>query len=235
MKFAYPYVLLLLLFVAYFIYRAFFNKKKDSSSYIKYSNIKNIKLATKTNKIITRNNLINIIKIFALIFFILALARLQIANKTEEVLTKGYEIMLCLDTSTSMLAEDFRPKNRLAVAKKVVKDFISKRSYDRIGLVVFSKIAFTQCPLTTDHSALLNFLDKTEIGITQTDGTSLGNAIAACASRFKNTKSKSKIAILLTDGRNNSGEIDPLTAAEAAKALGVKIYTIGIGSKGIIP
>ncbi|MCP3659230.1 MAG: VWA domain-containing protein [Bacteroidetes bacterium] len=230
MHFAYPYILLLFLFIVYFIYKYFFNKK--TSSYIAYSNIK--PLANKTN-ILNRDNIINLLRILTLSLIIIAFSRPQIANKTEEVLTEGYEIILCIDTSSSMLAEDFKPNNRLFVAKKVAEDFINKRTHDRIGLVVFSKIAFTQVPLTTDHLALLGLLGKVEIGMTQTDGTAIGNAIAICTRRLQKTEAKSKIAILVTDGANNKGKIDPITAAKAAAALNVKIYTIGIGATGVIP
>lgn len=230
MIFKYPSILFLLLFVGYFAYKAFF--KKENSAYIKYSSIK---FFAYKKSFFTRDNILMLLRLFALTLFIFALARPQIGNKTEEVLTEGYEIMICLDTSTSMLAEDFKPKNRLFVAKEVVQDFINKRPHDRIGLVVFSRIAFTQAPLTTDHTALLTFLNSVEIGMTQTDGTALGNAIAAGAARLKNSKTKSKIAILVTDGANNSGEIDPITAAKAAAAFNIKIYTIGIGGAGLIP
>jgi Ca-activated chloride channel family protein len=131
-----------------------------------------------------------------------------------------------------MKAEDFKPNNRFFVSKEVAKEFIKDRQFDRIGLVIFSAIAFTQCPLTLDHGALLDFVDKVQIGSTNTDGTAIGSAIATSVARFKTINSKSKIVILMTDGRNNTGEIDPITASKIAKTLGVKVYTIGVGTKG---
>jgi Ca-activated chloride channel family protein len=137
-----------------------------------------------------------------------------------------------------MLAEDFESKgkrrNRLYVAKEVVEDFIKWRENDRIGMVVFAGHAYTQCPLTPDYDVLLQFLEKVKIGMVE-DGTAIGSAIGVCVNRIKSSKAKSKVIILLTDGRNNSGEIDPLTAAELAKTFGIKIYTVGAGTKGLAP
>jgi len=139
--------------------------------------------------------------------------------------------MLALDVSGSMKAEDFKPQNRLYVAKEEIKHFVSKRVSDRIGLVVFSASSFTQCPLTLDYGILLTFLDQVKFGMIK-DGTAIGMALANCINRLRDSKSKTKIIILLTDGINNSGEIDPLTAAGIAKTMGVKIYTIGVGKPG---
>jgi len=137
-----------------------------------------------------------------------------------------------------MLAEDFHLKNkrrnRLYVSKEVVKDFIEWRENDRIGMVVFAGQAYTQCPLTLDYDVLLQFLEKVEIGMVE-DGTAIGSAIGVCVNRLKTSKAKSKVVILLTDGRNNAGGIDPLTAAELAKTFGTKIYTVGAGTKGLAP
>ncbi|MCB4792002.1 MAG: VWA domain-containing protein [Elusimicrobia bacterium] len=166
------------------------------------------------------------------IFLILALARPQAGQKTEEVFNQGIDIMLVLDTSSSMQAIDFEPDNRLVAAKNVAKDFVLGRKYDRIGIVVFSGLAYTQCPLTIDHDSVLNFLDQVEIGMTQLDGTAIGSAIATAAIRLKGSPGKSRVMILLTDGRNNMGEIDPVTAAQAAAASDIKIYTIGSGKPG---
>ena len=138
-----------------------------------------------------------------------------------------------LDISSSMLAEDFKP-NRLEAAKKVVAEFISNRKYDRIGLVIFAKESFTQCPMTIDYNVIRELLHEIRSGIIE-DGTAIGNAIANGVNRLKDSKSKSKVMILVTDGVNNSGEVDPLTAAEIAKTFDVKIYTIGVGSYGQAP
>ncbi|MFC1485388.1 VWA domain-containing protein, partial [bacterium] len=232
MRFAYPYFLFLFIIVFYLIWRFLVKNKRDNNSHINYSSLSIIKAYSRGKKWMDKNKFIFILRLLILSLLIFTMARPQAGQKSEEVLTKGYEIILCLDTSSSMKAEDFKPKNRLHVAKEVVKEFIKGRTHDRIGLVVFAGIAFTQCPLTLDHGSLLEFLEYVDIGVTQTDGTAIGTAIATCAARFKNTKSKSKIVILLTDGRNNMGEVDPITAAKAAKALGVKIYTIGVGVPG---
>lgn len=169
---------------------------------------------------------------------IVGLARPQLANKTTEILSEGIDILLTIDTSGSMKALDFKLNqsevDRLDVAKSVIKDFISRRSHDRIGMVVFGEKAYTQCPLTLDASTLFQFLNWIQIGIVG-DGTAIGNALATSVKRLKDQKTKSKIIILLTDGRNNAGEVDPLTAAQIAKEFGIKIYTIGIGSHGPVP
>jgi len=160
-------------------------------------------------------------------FLALGLARPQHGEAMEEISGEGVDIMIALDTSTSMSSRDFEPNNRLTVAKQVVKEFIAKRRYDRIGLVVFSAIAFTHCPLTTDHQILLNFADRVSFCRKEHDGTAIGNAIAVASERIKDSKVKSKIIILVTDGENNRG-IDPLQGAQIAKAFKIKIYPIGI-------
>ncbi|MFA4991003.1 MAG: VWA domain-containing protein [Candidatus Omnitrophota bacterium] len=172
-----------------------------------------------------------ILRMAALFILILALARPQAGQKEEEILTEGIDIMLTLDISGSMKAEDFKPQNRLGAAKEVMEDFIKSRKHDRIGLVVFSRFSFTQCPLTLDYGVLVDLLEKIQIGMIE-DGTAIGTAIAMGANRLRDSTAKSKIMILLTDGVNNAGKIDPLTAANAAKALGIKIYTIGAGQPG---
>jgi len=172
-----------------------------------------------------------VLRMVALFIFILALARPQAGQKEEEIITEGIDIMLTLDTSSSMKAEDFKPQNRLGAAKEVIEQFILSRRNDRIGLVVFSRFSFTQCPLTLDYGALLGLLDKIHIGIIE-DGTAIGTAIANSVNRLRDSTAKSKIIILLTDGINNAGRIDPLTAAKTAEALGIKIYTIGAGRPG---
>lgn len=159
---------------------------------------------------------------------ILALARPQISLKEEQVDAEAIDIMLVLDLSSSMLARDFNP-DRLEVSKEVGIDFVNKRPHDRIGLVVFASEAFTQCPLTTDHAVLNDFLQKLECGLLD-DGTAIGMGLATGINRLKESTTKSKIMILLTDGVNNAGYVQPETAAQLAKDLNVKIYAIGIGS-----
>ena len=172
-----------------------------------------------------------ILRMAAIFIFILALARPQAGQKEEEIITEGIDIMLTLDISGSMKAEDFAPQNRLGAAKDVLREFIKSRHNDRIGLVVFSRFSFTQCPLTLDYSALIELLDKVDIGMIE-DGTAIGMAITNAVNRLRDSNVKSKIIILLTDGINNAGKIDPLTASNAAKALGIKIYTVGAGKPG---
>lgn len=179
-----------------------------------------------------------ILRSAAIVLLVIALARPRYGNEQTKVTTEGIDIVLTVDVSGSMLAEDFeiggRRYNRLYVIKQVVKDFIQKRSNDRIGLVVFAGRAYTQCPMTLDYGMLLQLLEKAEIGMVE-DGTAIGSAIGSSVDRLKGTKAKSKVIVLLTDGRNNAGEIDPFTAAEIAKTFGIKIYTIGAGTKGLAP
>jgi Ca-activated chloride channel homolog len=152
----------------------------------------------------------------------------------QEIRTEGIDIMLALDVSGSMQAEDFKPKNRLHVAKSVVSEFLDLIRNDRVGLVVFSGQAFTQCPLTLDYDVLRSMLARVEIGMIE-DGTAIGTAIANCVNRLRDSEAKSKVVILLTDGENNAGKIDPDTAAKVAEAMGVRVYTIGVGKEGGAP
>ncbi|HEX7344168.1 MAG TPA: VWA domain-containing protein [bacterium] len=175
----------------------------------------------------------------AILLIIIALARPQKLSQEREISTEGIDIMLALDISTSMLAEDFKPKNRIEAAKVVASEFIGARSSDQIGLVVFAGQSFTQCPLTLDYDLLKQLLDHVNVefvtGGSIEDGTAIGMAIANGVNRLRNSKAKSRILILLTDGQNNRGEIDPLTAASAAQALGIRVYTIGVGTEGYAP
>lgn len=168
--------------------------------------------------------------IAATTLIILALARPQLSLTEEKVKAEGIDIMMVMDLSSSMLSKDFDP-DRLEVSKAVAKEFVSKRVHDRIGLVVFSGEAFTQCPLTTDHNILNDFLSGLEVGLL-TDGTAIGMGLATAVNRLKDSDAKSKIIILLTDGVNNAGYIQPTTAAEIAREYGVKVYTIAVGTMG---
>jgi len=174
------------------------------------------------------------IRMLAIALLVVALARPQKGAAGEEIVAEGVDIMLVIDVSSSMLAEDFRPNNRLHVAKEVVADFIQRRGSDRLGMVVFARHALTKTPLTLDHDILLTQLEDVEIGIIA-DGTAIGNAIASGVNRIKDSDAKSKLMILLTDGENTAGEIDPLTAARLAKTFGIKIYTVGVGRGGMVP
>lgn len=174
-----------------------------------------------------------VLRTFAVALLIIALARPQSFSTGENVYTEGIDIAVLLDISGSMLAEDFKP-NRLDAAKDVIDNFISGRTSDKIGLVVFSGKSFTQCPLTIDYSVLRNLLGEIESGMIE-DGTAIGLAIANGVNRLKDSKAKSKILILLTDGVNNAGEVDPITAANIAQTFGIRIYTVGVGTRGSAP
>lgn len=171
------------------------------------------------------------LNIVALFLAITALARPQQGMEEEEILTEGVDIIVALDASGSMAAEDFEPRNRFFVAKLLVGKFIEGMKHDRVGLVVFAGKAFTKCPLTLDYGALLNVVDGVQLGSIE-DGTAIGNALATCLNRLRGSKAKSKVIVLVTDGVNNRGEVQPLDAAQIARALGVKVYTVGVGSYG---
>lgn len=178
------------------------------------------------------------LRCLALILVVTALARPQEGRKSTEILTHGVDILLAIDTSGSMQAMDFTIKNqpvdRLTIVKNVVGEFIEGREFDRMGMVVFGAEAFTQCPLTLDHNILQLFLEKLKIGLAG-DSTAIGSAIGIAVKRLKELESKSKIIILLTDGRNNAGSLTPLQAAEIAKTYGIKIYTVGVGTHDKAP
>ena len=171
-----------------------------------------------------------ILRALAFVALVVAMARPQEVLKEEEVDAEGIDIMLAIDLSSSMLAQDFKP-DRLEVSKRVAAEFIDKRRYDRIGLAVFAGEAFTQCPLTTDHRVLKNFLEQLACG-TLDDGTAIGMGLATAVHHLEESEAKSKVVILLTDGVNNAGYINPLMAAQIAQKVGVKVYTIGVGSTG---
>ncbi|MFQ5665535.1 MAG: VWA domain-containing protein [Candidatus Binatia bacterium] len=174
----------------------------------------------------------------ALLLLALALARPQLGKAASKFTGQGIDIVLTVDLSGSMRSEDFtlggRRASRLAVVKSVVKDFVARREGDRIGLVLFSARPYTQCPLTLDHGWLLQNLARARIGMIE-DGTAIGSALATAAGRLEHSMAKSKVIILLTDGQNNAGKISPATAADAVKALGIKVYTIGAGTRGLAP
>jgi len=175
-----------------------------------------------------------LLKLAGIAAVVLAFARPQLGSAEEDILTEGVDIMIAIDISGSMAAEDFRPKNRISVAKQVVQDFVRGRQSDRIGLVIFAAKSFTKCPLTIDYDVLLKQIDDVNLGAIE-DGTAIGNGLATAVNRLRLSKAKSRVIILLTDGVNNSGEIDPLTAADIARSLGIKVYTVGVGREGIAP
>jgi len=173
------------------------------------------------------------LRMIALVCFIVALARPQSVSSRENVSTEGIDIVLLLDISGSMLAEDFTP-NRIGAAKQVADEFIDGRTNDRIGLVIFAAESFTQCPLTTDYPVLKSLLKEVKNGMIA-DGTAIGLALANGVNRLKYSYAKSKVMILLTDGVNNRGEIDPITAAKVAATYGIRVYTVGVGAMGQAP
>ena len=224
-----PWYLLLLLLIPVIVF--WYLKSTRHRAQLKYSDINLVKRLGKS----LRQRLQPILLIFrllALTAFILALARPQSSSKEEQVITEGVDIILAMDVSSSMLAEDFKPNNRLEAAKSVAREFIKSRNNDRIGMVVFAGESFTQCPLTLDYGVLLTLLDQIEIADKDWDGTAIGMGIVNAVNRLRDSKSKSKVVILLTDGVNNRGQVDPITAAQIAKAFDIKIYTIGAGKQG---
>jgi len=233
LRFAYPAVLALILPVAGWLVFAW-RRKPPSITYSGTARL--IRMSSGGSR--AWGKLPLILRALCLILLVLAAARPQLYNVSRETRTPGVDIVLCIDTSGTMHAMDFKiggeSVDRLTAVKKVVKDFIVKRDKDRIGLVVFGDEAFTQCPLTLDKGLLLNLVDKLEIGMAG-DRTAIGDAIAVAGKRLKDLKAKSRILILLTDGRHNAGDITPLQAAEAVKALGIKVYTIGVGGAGPAP
>jgi len=174
-----------------------------------------------------------VLRLLALSAIIIALAAPQTKYELQQTEGEGVDIVLCIDVSGSMTAQDFQP-NRLEAAKAVAADFVNKRSTDRIGVVIFAGESFTQCPITTDHNVLLTAIDNIHNGLLE-DGTAIGSGLGTSVDRLRTSKSKSKVIILLTDGENNGGLIDPKTAKEIAKTFGVKVYTIGVGTEGYAP
>jgi Ca-activated chloride channel family protein len=178
-----------------------------------------------------------LLRLAVFVLLVLVLARPQTQNSWKNETMEGIDIMLAMDVSTSMLAEDLKP-NRIEAAKQVAADFIIGRPNDNIGLTIFAGEAFTQCPMTTDHASLLNLLHNIRTDIAQRlieDGTAIGMGLANAVSRLKDSKAKSKVVILLTDGSNNRGDLSPMTAAEIAKSFGIRVYTIGVGTNKVAP
>lgn len=207
---------------------------KNSASFaeIQFSGFSPFKNLKKTKKQ-RFYHMLFILRILSIVFLIFALARPQSKLSKQDVNIEGIDIMMAYDISGSMLAEDFKP-NRLESARDVAINFINGRPNDRIGLVIFSGEAFTQCPLTIDHSVLKNLFLSVKSGIIE-DGTALGDGLATAISRIKDSKAISKVIILLTDGVNNMGSVDPLSAADIAKMFGIRVYTIGVGTTGLAP
>jgi len=230
-SFAYPWVLYFILVIPLLIAWYLWQGRKKQAA-ITYSSLKMFEKIPATLKEYLRH-LPFALRMLALIFLIIALARPQNFSAGQSVNAEGIDISMVLDISGSMLAEDFKP-NRLDAAKNVIDNFVSARTTDRIGLVIFSREAFTQCPLTIDYSVLRNLLGDIRTGMIE-DGTAIGNGIANGINRLKDSDAESRVIILLTDGVNNAGEVDPISAAEIASTFGIRIYTIGVGTRGEAP
>ncbi len=227
LHFATPWWFLGLLIIPWMVWWQYYSRK-TKPSYIIMSDLRGLDgIASWKERIYPY---LPLLKIMAIALFIIALARPQLTLAEEKVKAEGIDIMLVMDLSSSMLSKDFDP-DRLEVSKMVAKEFVEKRVHDRIGLVVFSGEAFTQCPLTTDHNIVTDFLSGLQVGMLQ-DGTAIGMGLATAVNRLKDSEAKSKIIILLTDGVNNAGYINPNTAAEIAKEYNVKVYTIAVGTMG---
>ncbi len=230
-KFANPYFFLLFLLIPVMIAFYFFylNKKRTQIQFSGFENFDGMRPSFRQRF----HYLPFVLKLLAFSLAIVALARPQSSLSGRDIKTEGIDIMMALDISSSMLAEDLKP-NRIEAAKKVAEEFIDSRPNDRIGLVVFGGESFTQCPLTTDHSVLKNLFAGIQSGILA-DGTAIGEGLGTAVNRIRNSRAKSKVVILLTDGVNNIGSIAPETAGEIAKTFGIRVYTIGVGTRGMAP
>ncbi len=235
MTFKNPFILIALLPLAAMI--AVYARRKGPGATIRFSSSGLFTGLKSSFKLELSRNIV-FLRLACVVLMIIALARPQAPVADSKIETEGIDICLAIDCSTSMLAEDFKivggRQNRIEVVKETVRDFIRGRKNDRIGIVAFAARAYTICPLTLDYGWLSENLERIKAGMIE-DGTAIGSGIASSLNRLKDTRAKSKIIILLTDGRNNTGNISPMTAAQAAKALKVKIYTIGAGGKGPVP
>jgi len=222
--------LLLLLLVPLFLLL----EKKSKPARLRFSSVAQTQAGDFFRLYRLRTLVLRSLRVLAFVCLVLALARPQSVSSEREYETEGIDIVIALDISGSMQAMDFQPANRLEVAKEEAKRFIRGRQHDRIGLVVFASQSYTQCPLTLDYDILIRLVDEVEMGLIK-DGTAIGLTIANSVNRLRDSTAKSKIVILITDGANNSGNIDPITATELAKSFGIKIYAIGVGKEGMVP
>ncbi|MCD8210005.1 MAG: VWA domain-containing protein [Prevotella sp.] len=229
------YFFLLLLLIPYIVWYLLYRKKSEPT--MRMSDTFAYRYAHKSLRV-RLLGLPNLLRAIVFILLVIILARPQTFNSWGKRTVEGIDIMLALDVSTSMLAEDLKP-NRIEAAKSVATQFISDRADDNIGLTIFAGEAFTQCPMTTDHTSLINLLQNVPSNIAATglleDGTAIGMGIVNAISRLRDSQAKSKVIILLTDGVNNRGDISPLTAANMAKSMGMRVYTIAIGSSTVAP
>jgi Ca-activated chloride channel homolog len=224
-----PWFLILLALIPLLIWR-YLRRRREGEGSLRFGSTLALEGVHPSWTVLARHVLFGI-NMVALALLIIAMARPQKGTEEEEYLTEGVDIVVALDASGSMAAEDFTPLNRFFVAKRVTRGFVESLRHDRAGLVVFAAKAVTRCPLTLDYGVLLAILDHIELGTIE-DGTAIGNALATCLNRLRESKAKSRVIILVTDGNNNRGEVQPLDAAKIAHSLGVKIYTVGVGSQG---
>lgn len=229
------YFILLTLLIPYIIW--YWRNRKHSEPTMRVSTVAAYYKAPKS----WRQRIVHapmVLRCFAFVMIVCVMARPQTRNSWDNKSVEGIDIMLAMDVSTSMLAEDLKP-NRLEAAKNVAAEFVAGRPNDNIGLTIFAGESFTQCPMTTDHASLLNLLGSVRTDIAArgiiSDGTAIGMGLANAVSRLKESKAKSKVVILLTDGSNNMGDISPMTAAQIAKSLGIRVYTIAVGTNRVAP
>ncbi len=225
-----PEWLLLGLVLPVLVYR-YVRQQRMKRGSIRFSDLATAKQIVPSLVLRLRHSLI-VLRCLAILCLVVSLARPQSGREGREILSQGIDIVLAIDASSSMETADLGDASRLDVSKQVVADFVDGRINDRLGLVVFAGEAYTQCPLTLDYGVFLTFLQDVEIAEEDWDGTAIGTAIATAVNRLRDSAAASKVVILLTDGLNNRGEIDPLTATKAAEAVGIRIYTIGAGSDG---
>ena len=232
MFFEYKYLLWLLVIPVLLVLRYLWVEIKDRRVHMRVSSLDAWKAGGRSYLEIVRH-IPFVLRISALCLIIVAIARPRSSTQVEKIDTEGIDIMFTMDVSTSMLARDFTP-DRLSAAKDIAIEFIAQRPTDRMGIVVFAGESYTQCPLTTDRATLINLMKEVQTDLIE-DGTAIGNGLATAVARIKDSDAKSRVIILLTDGVNNMGEIDPLMAAEIAKTYGIRVYTIGVGANGTAP
>ncbi len=232
MFFEYPHLLWLLAVPALLVFRYLWVEFKDRRAHLRVSALDAWKAGGRSALEWIRH-LPFVLRTAALALLVVAIARPRSSTQVEKVDTEGIDIVFAMDVSTSMLARDFSP-DRLSAAKDIAIEFIAQRPSDRMGIVVFAGESYTQCPLTTDRATLINLMKDVQTDLIE-DGTAIGNGLATAVARMKDSDAKSRVIILLTDGVNNMGEIDPSMAAEIAKTYGIRVYTIGVGANGTAP
>lgn len=230
-EFIYPAFFWALLLIPFMAAWYLWKGRKETAP-MKLSGFENLDERSGSTRVWMRH-ILAVLRMAVVALIVIVLARPQSSNQWEQVSTEGIDIVLCMDVSGSMRAMDFRP-NRLEASKNVGIEFVNAREDDRFGLVVFAGESFTQCPMTTDRAVVVNFLKEIDFGVIE-DGTAIGMGLATAVNRIRESKAKSKVIILLTDGVNNRGDVGPVTAAEIAAGMGIRVYTIGVGSKGNAP